>query len=83
MIYFQSIHQERERGQYLTNTFWIGSKKIFDDQLKLMLLEIKPSIIKECKARKYSNALRVDCCSCYDCHWVNCDPQRPVKSYSK
>ena len=82
-LYFQSNRKEREKGRYLTNTFWNGSKKVFDDQLKSKLLEAKPSVLKECSTTKDSKALQVDCCSCFDCNWVNCDQQRQAKSYSK
>ena len=29
------------------------------------------------------NAIQVDCCSCWDCGWVDCDMQRQDRSYSQ
>ena len=82
--FFQSHRKEREKGRFLTNTFWMASKRIFDDQLYMKLIEAKPSVMKECNTRN-SVALRVDCCGCFDCGWVNsyCDPQRQPQFYSK
>ena len=79
VTFFQSNRKERDNGRFLTNTFWMASKKIFADQLNSKLIEVKPSVMKECKTRN-SVALRVDCCSCFECNWVNCDPQRQPKS---
>ena len=73
-VEFQSVNWEREKGSNLTEKYWHGSKKIFNDQLKAKQLEIDKTYINGVCEERNSDVLIIDCCSgsCFDCDWVNC-----------